>query len=681
MPSVTFTLRFALPGSSTFSAELPLSAWGLARPRRHLVSQAASTVSLLAQGAASDAEPLFPYGSIVVITKTTASPAAVATAATWFYGIVTKTPARGTGRAESCEYEISDPWWFLENLVYQQQWVPPSYPGANQTNDPYRSHCFLNKWIAVAQPGGGLYFARTPTDVQIRDAINFAQTFNSIPLQLAADIPSMDIPLQEVRDITCAEVIRKQLRWMPDAVTWFDYATTPPTLHITRRIDLAPVIVSLTPIPGAPLLASFSLSPRFDLYHPSVALKFEQIDQIDQQFWLQLTSQIYPPTATGHELQALVLTVALEGLDDKVASASINVSPVQTSAAIDPSRDGWWLSKQPWLQRCTTAAITSLSFETANGPGLPVAHGATFSNELLSGQITPWMAYAAAECIVTAVVDYTIHQPVPGDPPEGPYTGPLAKSGSQTVSVKVQMTSAPAGQQTLYSLASSIAPEQIPANLAETLWQSVGFVPYEGRLALVEQDCSGSVSLGNVLNLVGGAQSAWASMNATVQQINEDLETGATQISFGPPAHLGAPDLVEILRLNRFRIVYTNPAMQGQSAQVQGRAQLGQQTALENSVASGSTYQTIGTYVPAPSSNPPHNVGQAALNGGLINASAQIQVGTAPDGALPANSPSTQGSITLRQSDCNGKDLYIQQIQICVDGVVKNIMVPCSSPF
>ena len=47
-------------------------------------------------------------------------------------------------------------------------------------------------------------------------------------------------------------------------------------------------------------------------------------------------------------------------------------------------------------------------------------------------------------------------------------------------------------------------------------------------------------------------------MGATVQRIRYELETGRTTVSFGPPKHLGVPDLIELLRQGRFRQKWTN---------------------------------------------------------------------------------------------------------------------------
>ncbi len=69
------------------------------------------------------------------------------------------------------------------------------------------------------------------TGQQIIEALNWArqaarhEAMAAPPFQIGEVTPALDVPIDEVRDITCAEVIHKMLRWSPDAVCWFDYTT------------------------------------------------------------------------------------------------------------------------------------------------------------------------------------------------------------------------------------------------------------------------------------------------------------------------------------------------------------------------------------------------------------------------------------------------------------------------
>ncbi len=717
---ILWTLSYVLPSTSVVAGPVPLASLGLSRPRRKLVSQGVSTLRLRAPGRPADAAYLFPHGTTVTLYRN---------ATPWFYGLVTRTPSMGSGKAESQDYEVSDPWWYLENLVYMQQWVQPDYPGATPANDPYRSHCFLNQW---AYDPVHHTFSRTPTDQQIAMVIAYAKLFNAIPIQLPATpglIPSMDIPLEEVSDITCAEVIRKQLRWMPDAVTYFDYNTTPPTLWIQRRSRLTPVSIAFPTASAPGALCEFRVNPRYDLLRTAVNLYYTENTAVSVgsvvQTWLLVHQDLYPPTADGHEVTDLVLTIHLEGADERDTQATISVGAI--SDAVEGSSivgDGWWISKYPALAGYSTCTITSLEFETSNGPGPPVdGSGVTYSNELLSGQITPWMPCLAQECSVVAQVAYSIAQP----------GGGTAKTGVQTISAKVMMTNAPAGTNTYYSVASATAGENAPVGLARFLYESVGFLHYEGMVSLVEPECSGLAGLGNTLNISGSAQADWAGMNAIVQSVEEDLEAGTTEITIGPPSHLGAPDLIELLRLNRFRITYTNPATQIQTAQVTGQTRLGQQTALENTIPGPSTYQQFGiqagwsapgstaapslggnssaiaqngalsSTIPAPPAVPAHtppwpaSTPDPAQGAGMVRG-ASVVLGPAPAaGSLPSGISAHAATIDpsawacLRICDLLGSDgnyhpVYFQEMQFSIlqtDGTcaTKRAMVPISALY
>ncbi|MEM8826495.1 MAG: hypothetical protein AAGD40_06170, partial [Pseudomonadota bacterium] len=72
-------------------------------------------------------------------------------------------------------------------------------------------------------------------------------------------------------------VIRKMLRWTPDAVAYFDYASSPPTLHIRRRASLTAQAVDL----AAGAVESVRLAPRHDLRRSVVVLKYERTDTVD----------------------------------------------------------------------------------------------------------------------------------------------------------------------------------------------------------------------------------------------------------------------------------------------------------------------------------------------------------------------------------------------------------------
>jgi hypothetical protein len=679
----TFTLLYQDPTTLEWSAEQTLGAWGLARPRLRLVSQQVSALTFTAPGRAVDAPPLFPFLATVILKKWTGG-----VAAQFFYGVVTDIPNQGDPRSEEQRYTVSDPWWHLENLFYMQRWAPPNSPYSYLVDNPYRSHCFLNQWNFVTS-GGGSYWSRTKTDAQIQDAVNYAinnagqrGSAPGAPLQLAGSVPSIDIPVEEVRDITCGEVLRKQLLWMPDAAAWFDYSTTPPTLYIRRRPALAPVNIPLT---GGAVSAPV-VKPRYDLLRPSVCVKFEQVTTIDDQSFLGLATQVYPATATGQELRAAVFTVNLLGGLEHRLKGTIQVGAVSTAGEGDDIHaDSWWTQKQPWLKNCSSAVISDLTLD----PGPLDVDSVNYTNELLpdGGQIAPWMNFQSQRCRVKATIAYSCPFPAAGDPPGGPFTGPPGKKGAQQISVDVMLTNAPVGTNTYYAIANAVAGEQVPSTLAQDFFAGVGFLQYEGSLKLAESEVSGLVGLGQTLNITGSAQSAWAGMNAVVQVIDMNLETGETTVAFGPAVHLGLPDMVELYRLNRYRYTFTNPALQSQP-ETQEEIELGDATPINNSAGGGSTYTFFGVNLPVPASGaPPKQQGSATLDGGAIyGAGAGIAAPASAASGPPPSDNSQPATYLLHPADLLGTDsnyhpAAFREINVCVDGVVKRMICLCSETY
>src|SRR5205814_2211396 len=75
--------------------------------------------------------------------------------------------------------------------------------------------------------------------------------------------------------------------------------------------------------------------------------------------------------------------------------------------------------------------------------------------------------------------------------------------------------------------------EPVPVGLANYLWRATNFLHYDGTVLLSEDECSGLVGLGNVVNITG-SRAEYATMNAIVQSVQCDLKSGRTSITLGP---------------------------------------------------------------------------------------------------------------------------------------------------
>jgi hypothetical protein len=540
---VSWTLRDAN------GVEQSAAAWGVGELVRTRVNQKADTVTFRAAGRGSDADPLFAYGSTVQLFQD---------GAPWFYGRVVQVPGRATGKAEDQLYQLAGPWWYLENLVFQQAW--------ELTNGATASLTPIDKSrIILGQAVDGTKLA---TGAAILEVLNYAIGLGA-PLAIGTITPNALAPYAEALDESCAAILQHFLRWTPDAITVFDYTTTPyPTLSIVQRSSAASVTL---PAYGAPV-SGLEITPRHDLQTPCVQLKFEQTDDLGGDTFTALTVETAPGTATGTELGALVMTVDLAGARATYHSQTITTGPIPSSAATT-SAVLWWQGKFPWLNDFAATDLTvvtgtqSSTIENpANYPGVSVAD---LPNELLSGSVSSWMNFQTAPLLVQATLQYTGADTTESTEVWGP-------TKQRQVYTRVIGTSATSG--TYKRLTSATDAEPVPTGLAAAIQAGTGILQYDGKLELTEPECSGATAPGQLLNLSGG-RAEWATMAAQIQRVEEQIDTGVTQITVGPAKHLGHGDLNALLKVNRrrqpsYRLTErTTGEAKGNAAQVLGGEQ------------------------------------------------------------------------------------------------------------
>jgi len=530
--------------------EKAVADWGLRDLVRERINQATDTVTFRADGRASDADPLFAHGSTVKLFRN---------GMPWFYGRVVQVPGRASAQAEDQLYRLAGPWWYLENLVFQQAWEATN--GLDATLVP------TNKSrLVLGQKKDG---TKLTTGAAILEVLAYA-TARGVPITIGTVTPDAIAPYEEALDLSCAETIRKFLRWTPDAVAAFDYTTSPyPTLSILRRADAAKVTL---PAYGAPV-SGFDLTPRHDLQVPAVVLKFEQTNDIDHDTFTSLTVQAAPPTATGDEPGALVMTLDLAGARATYQRQKVRSGTVPTSDASE-NVIAWWKGKFPWLadfadEDLSIAEGTHIR-NIENPTDYPDLIVSDLPNELLEGSVAAWMDLKAAPLLVQATLQYT-------GATTDESSAVFDAAGQRVVYTRVIGTNAET--QVYGRLTSATEAEEVPEGLAQTLYDAVGVLAYDGTVELIEEECTGVAAPGMLLNLSGG-RSEWATMNAQVQRMQESIDLGQTKITVGPGKHLGHEDLAGLLRVNRLRRVSyrlgerTTGSGSGNAAKVQGGEQL-----------------------------------------------------------------------------------------------------------
>jgi hypothetical protein len=651
---------------------------GFSQLTRKRVSQGADEVTFVADGRDVDAPNLFaPFADTLVVRRDRVrdSGGAWSGGTIWFAGIVTQIPRRGTAGAESNLYRLAGPWWFLESLTFEKTFnvfdhyaTPGDTASAKVYRQEYVSHCFLN--LASTAPETPL--GKQTTGQQIVEALNwalkpFADAGAPAPFQIGTVTPDVDPPFDEVRDITCAEVIHKMLRFTPDAVTWFDYTTSPPTFHCKRRAEMAEVNVALN---GGDLIRELRIHPRFDLQSAYVLIRYEQNNTVDGVSWVGVAFDRWPdplPAGPMANFNALRFTVDLQGQQSSTTRARL------ACAAFDETNREWWLARHPQFKPFGLASDFTdadpnnpiTSFELVEGsverkPTNPAEADQHHPRELVSGQIADWMNFASQRVTFSCKANLTFRN---GHTVRNhPLTYQCLSTSATGGSFQNQQVSAYA--------------EPIPMGLARKIYDAISVLQYEGELTLQEEEVTGGLAVGQLFNLTGGQLTEWSAMRALVQQVTENVDAGATTVEFGPPRNLSAGELVDLLRINRNRLIHYSPDLP-----ISGSATAATEIGLGNDL---------------PEKNSPSTGGftqKSVVSGDVAGAGSQRVTGIASDGkAFTYWTPqgpfdegmAAAGSVRIWVSDIAPADVAagvrvrLQKVSVCKDGVAGKMYFLCS---
>ncbi len=415
------------------------------------------------------------------------------------------------------------------------------------------------------------------------------------------------------------------------------------------------------------IVKNMRVNARYDLQSSYVFIRYLETNSVNGQTWTAIANDFYPmplPTDALSQFNGLRFTVDLQGLSATSTTAKL------ICESIDLTNPTWWLTRHDQLTAANPASadfannpISSVSFIPGSFERTPTDTGESdlnFTNELTDGDLTDWMPFQSQRITVACKVNIT------------------HRNGNVVLNhplvYKFKATNAITGS---YSDVQTTAqPEPTPVGLAQKLFEAVNVLQFEGDLTLQEQDVSGQLGIGSLFNLSGGALAEWATMNAQVQRVSENIDTGETQVSFGPNKHLGAGELVDLLRVNRYRDLKYNVyfSLSG-TAGGGGQVQLGRNGPEKNSSS------TVGF--------PQTHVISASIDGtgqliqgfsGVDPASFGLNAYTiwSPTGPVDRTQPPPAGSVTISLNDARGNTMKIQPVHVCQNGVPGVIYFLCS---
>ena len=571
--------------------EKSLADWGIDDLEYNWENLAPHYVTFTIGGRAIDAASIFPYGATVEVWQ--GRTAIGVGGKRWFYGRVEPWELAGVGGDVPTEDQIGrlvNPWWYLERLIYQMTFtLAPGVPFGAQQLGAGNTYTTPRVVLNVAyDPVNGWKFLTTGQ--QIAAALQWAIS-QGAPIQIGNLAPWASPATDFQKGITCAQVIQKMWQIESDFVVVWDYSTMPyPTVHFLKGNSTNLVInatpgqkqprsqnaagLLLTPVninlSAGNWLDKVHIKPRPDWQKSYVRIFYDQISSVNQSQYLSLGLDAYPnplPVDTESLFRGVDLFYDLAG-----ARVSQTLEEeIITSAAFDITSVAQWKTWKQELNAANVASVVILGASTTppsdtNHPaaaiacldtdnnGNPVAYNVACAFELADGMYHDWMTFAGQKVRATAWAFIT-YKAAAGQKARTLYkqlTYEFTAIALNTVNVPTTVWTF---SQTIQSYA-----EAQPYGVAQAIYQAWQALAAEGSISSVEQELSGVIGFNTCLNFITPNQPAWANLNAVVQSVSGSALKGTTTVWFGAPLHITPAQLMDLVRVSRFRVPSLNLA-------------------------------------------------------------------------------------------------------------------------
>lgn len=393
---------------------------------------------------------------------------------------------RGDDRVQ--DVTVAGPWGKLNRLVFRQQW------GAGAV-------AFSSSRVILGQTADGL--AQTMAE-QLAEIADYAETPCGIALGTNA-APAQYLPLDEARDITCADAIRRELRFFPKLVVRFDYAQSTPTLEI-----VAPSASDASYVAGIPK------TDREYVYnaHP-VSCVDVTVDAVEMTVNGDSASfhQVYPTADDTDDLDCLHVTVSLARGGGGTTSETFRIESEEIPSSLN--NVGWWKSKHPRLANVAAVAISFASSPVRS----PSNYGYIVKNTKEEIEAAgKHCEVSRFECKVKIETADDVEDEV-------------------TLTMDFLTTDARSGTYTVQTGSTATAGEELPDGLAQALYEQRSQSLLSERM---------TVRLGGSFPKLGDAADG-----LYLQSFDVDVADLTARLSFGQPEHLSAEDMKSLL--NGFR--------------------------------------------------------------------------------------------------------------------------------
>lgn len=549
--------------------EQSLEAWGITLDSvvQNETNLRSGTLTFIIAGVTLASAPVFAFeGKIILRVNRTGSGTSWTGGTVHFIGYRLAFNISVQPVSEGVRYDFANAWYFCETTLYQQ-------PRASRANSSATLDYPLTTALTLFWDLDGSYAAQIlDNGEQIAAALQFILDYppdaDATPFILGTIDPAVEVPSFACAELTVAAVVEKCLQLSPDCTVFFDYTTTSggsprPTLHVRARANLTPVSLA---IKNGTDHKSLQITPREDLVPRAVLIYFKATSRYNGGSFIQYTRQKYGPHGSNSASdpdagpRVLIQTLEMIGSSFEQTSNEITTRACDANHGTAATKRAWWALHVPELAdatRVTDVTIGAPTFTDDDGSTISSPLG-SYPNELIDGGLTDWMVLAddvtAADGVtvtISAEASYTINT-------KASTSGallPTEKQVKKMIHTRVTLTNASTG---VYTSTNSYPAEDIPAGLAQKIYEALETLHYQGEHVLQEDYPTNQVTMASTLHLTGG-HTDWTTMAASIQSITKNFGFGATTIRFGPPTHLSAGDLLAIFRFNAWRRVWYPP--------------------------------------------------------------------------------------------------------------------------
>ena len=419
-----------------------------------------------------------------------------------FCGQVVETPKALSGGSRRAQIVAKNAWAHLEGIVYQQLWESSETESGEVFFQPVQ-----RSKVVLGQNSSG---EKIDAAAQAQNILQYAISCGA-PLSIGTIDANSQMLLDQRSDISCAEALKRTLRWLPNSQIYFDYSADGlPKINIVQRKNLPQAVL----LENGTDTLSLSVKSRPDLRLNGVVIKYERENSSGENVWRTIEEESYPEDLGTPTKNTLVMTVELAGSRERVKVYELVCETIQ------PESKQWWRSHIPSLPEDFEILETSRSH-----PEL--------TRELVKGQLASHINARSQSDVITARISLADES---------------GKSAQQTLNLTLRATNAVSGSYPEFT--PTLLREPKPEGMAKSIYEAACDLQYQGDATVLGLCAEKFAGKKVALTLADGA-----SLSAPAVAIVEDFAKETTNVKFGPPTHLYADDIVELFRINRDRLI------------------------------------------------------------------------------------------------------------------------------